>query len=186
MTDNAQSEENVWSYVRNEMPSDERRAFERLMASDDAFRKRVEDAAYTETYVKTLLHFSKADEATIEGAIMSASGALNQAYYGRPVRSVEILNQNEVANSGADSLRATVARIAGGPSIMSVPALPASEVDYDLLTIEEALSAQGFDPGAVDGILSPATQGAIRRFQDYNGYPVTGVPSLELQRQLAN
>ena len=79
MTDNEQSEKDLWSYVRNEMPSDERRAFERLMASDDAFRKRVEDAAYTETYVKTLFHFSTADEATIEGAIIQAWEASDEA-----------------------------------------------------------------------------------------------------------
>ena len=51
-------------------------------------------------------------------------------------------------------------------------------------TLQAALDDLGFDPGPADGLLGPATRGAIRAFQEANDLPVTGRPSPELARAL--
>ena len=40
--------------------------------------------------------------------------------------------------------------------------------------IQQRLAALGYDPGEIDGTLSPATRVAIREFQEAEGLPVTG------------
>jgi peptidoglycan hydrolase-like protein with peptidoglycan-binding domain len=44
----------------------------------------------------------------------------------------------------------------------------------DVRKAQEALRAQGFDPGPVDGVPGPRTDAAVRDFQKKNGLPVTG------------
>lgn len=148
---------------------------------------------------------------TIEGAVLSPHDALNSAYYGTNVRPVEIIRQGAVSNPGADRLRNTMAGTAGGQGVVgTVPALegdpsvlgtsPAPDTGesesmtpiaagsggYDLLTIQQSLRAKGYDPGSDDGKLGPATRRAIRTYESDQGLPVTGTPSLELQRLLAS
>jgi len=41
--------------------------------------------------------------------------------------------------------------------------------------IQALLKNSGFDPGPIDGIMGPRTQGAIRQFQNKNGLPETGL-----------
>ena len=46
---------------------------------------------------------------------------------------------------------------------------------------QRALKRAGYDPGAIDGKMGPATRGALRRFQEAHGLSVTGdfdVPTL--------
>ncbi len=56
-----------------------------------------------------VLQYSRAKGAfaglTLEGSIVSIRESLNEAYYGRPVRPVEIFITREVNNSQADSIR---------------------------------------------------------------------------------
>jgi carboxyl-terminal processing protease len=44
----------------------------------------------------------------------------------------------------------------------------------DTLAVEEALAANGFDPGVVDGFMDNDTRAAIREFQKDNDLVITG------------
>lgn len=50
--------------------------------------------------------------------------------------------------------------------------------------VQEALLAQGFDPGPVDGAIGPQTRSAIRDYQSRSGMPVDGEVSRELLARL--
>ena len=74
-------------------------------------------------------------------------------------------------------------RSAGGPAcgVISASCLDARAVEQTLAldqptrrSIQEALEAAGFSPGAPDGIIGPATRGAIRRWQASRGARATG------------
>ncbi len=45
----------------------------------------------------------------------------------------------------------------------------------DVVAVQQALIARGFNPGSVDGIYGPMTANAVRAFQAANGLPVTGI-----------
>ncbi|GEM_PF-121824 len=53
-----------------------------------------------------------------------------------------------------------------------------------ILKIQEALTALGYDPGPVDGLLGSRTRTAIRAFQADYDLPVTGEPSDGLEAEL--
>jgi lytic murein transglycosylase len=53
-----------------------------------------------------------------------------------------------------------------------------------LLALQTALNARGFDSGAPDGVAGPATRSAIRRYQQSVGMAADGYPTLELLRGL--
>jgi peptidoglycan hydrolase-like protein with peptidoglycan-binding domain len=40
--------------------------------------------------------------------------------------------------------------------------------------VQRALTAKGFDPGPIDGVVGPITRGAVRKFQDRFGMKATG------------
>jgi S1-C subfamily serine protease len=63
---------------------------------------------------------------------------------------------------------------------------PAGSAGYDLATIQRALAAKGYNPGAADGIMGPKTRDAIRKYQAENRLSVTGQPSMELQKILTS
>ncbi|WP_447596254.1 peptidoglycan-binding protein [Stenotrophomonas rhizophila] len=42
------------------------------------------------------------------------------------------------------------------------------------MRVQAALYSKGLDPGAIDGVLSPQTQAALRTFQTRYALPVTG------------
>ena len=50
--------------------------------------------------------------------------------------------------------------------------------------IQRGLAREGYEPGAADGILSPATIAAIESFQRDHRLPRTGEPSMELLEQI--
>lgn len=54
----------------------------------------------------------------------------------------------------------------------------------DVLAVQRALRAQGFDPGPLDGIYGSRTAGAVRAFQIVNGLPVTGMVGAQEYRYL--
>ena len=51
--------------------------------------------------------------------------------------------------------------------------------------VQEALLAAGFNPGPVDGMFGPRTRGAVRAWQQANGYPATGEPTQAQARALS-
>ncbi len=75
--------------------------------------------------------------------------------------------------------------LAGGPAVQTAwprdqPPLSRSQ----LLALQTALNARGFDSGTPDGTLGPATRSAIRRYQRSVGLPADGYPTLELLQRL--
>jgi membrane-bound lytic murein transglycosylase B len=50
--------------------------------------------------------------------------------------------------------------------------------------IQLRLAAQGFDSGAADGVLGPATRDALRRFQQQRGLVPDGFPDTPVLRAL--
>lgn len=48
-----------------------------------------------------------------------------------------------------------------------------------IMRVQAALFAQGYDPGAIDGVLSPQTKIALEIFQSRHGLKVTGAMSTE-------
>jgi peptidoglycan hydrolase-like protein with peptidoglycan-binding domain len=49
---------------------------------------------------------------------------------------------------------------------------------------QERLKAEGFDPGPVNGMLSPQTEAALRRYQEKQGIPVSGALDEATVREL--
>lgn len=122
---------------------------------------------------------------TLEGAGLSPRDEWNSAYYGEPLRPLEIIVRGAGNNPHANGLRQALA--GGAPRTASTKAADtAAAGNYDLLTIQRALKSKGFDPGTPDGRFGPATKRAIRNYQSANGLPVDGTPSLSLQRHLVS
>ncbi len=74
-----------------------------------------------------------------------------------------------------------------------VPAAPMSTVPTptqserspsEILEVQTRLEALGMKPGAPDGILGPQTIGAIKRYEEVNGRPLTGSIDSEILGQL--
>lgn len=43
-----------------------------------------------------------------------------------------------------------------------------------IMRVQAGLFAKGYDPGAIDGVLSETTKIALRKYQTDNGLPPTG------------
>lgn len=76
-------------------------------------------------------------------------------------------------------------RLVGGPAVQApwprdLTALTRSQ----LLALQTALNARGFDSGTPDGMMGPATQRGIRHYQRSLGLPADGYPTLELLERL--
>ena len=76
-------------------------------------------------------------------------------------------------------------RLAGGPAVLApwpraVQGLSRSQ----LLALQTALNARGFDSGTPDGMVGPATQRGIRHYQRSLGLPADGYPTLDLLQRL--
>lgn len=99
-------------------------------------------------------------------AVAGASALAGQEETG----GVEILTGDGArlqSSPGAGGVRVTafVAAAGGAPTYRVVEPLRSTE----MLAIQEALSAAGYDPGPHDGLMGPATRNALRRFQDASG-----------------
>jgi hypothetical protein len=54
----------------------------------------------------------------------------------------------------------------------------------DLRSAQQALQAQGFDPGPIDGVMGPRTSAAVRDFQQKENLTVTGQLDAETRARL--
>ncbi len=76
-------------------------------------------------------------------------------------------------------------RIAGGPGVIAEWPRDLQPLGRsDMLALQQALAARGFDPGTPDGLLGPATRGAIRAWQRSSGQPADGYPTQQMLQQL--
>ncbi|NMM91121.1 murein transglycosylase [Rhodococcus sp. SRB_17] len=76
-------------------------------------------------------------------------------------------------------------QLAGGPAVQTpwprdVQALTRSQV----MALQTALNARGFDSGTPDGAMGPATRRGIRQYQRSLGLPADGYPTLDLLQRL--
>ena len=76
-------------------------------------------------------------------------------------------------------------KLAGGPAVQApwprdLQALTSSQ----LMALQTALNARGFDSGTPDGAIGPATRRGIRQYQRSLGLPADGYPTLELLQRL--
>jgi lytic murein transglycosylase len=76
-------------------------------------------------------------------------------------------------------------RLAGGPGVLA--AWPRDLVPLtrqQMRDLQAALNQRGFDSGAADGMLGPATRAGLRLYQRSVGLPADGFPTLELLQSL--
>jgi lytic murein transglycosylase len=118
-----------------------------------------------------------------DGAILLPAGARGPAFLVGPNFRTILRYNNSTNYALAVSLLAQ--RLAGGSGVQApwprdLQALSRSQV----LELQTALNARGFDSGMADGAAGPATREALRRYQRSIGLPADGYPTLELLQRL--
>ena len=61
---------------------------------------------------------------------------------------------------------------------------PGTLARSQLLALQTALNARGFDSGTPDGVMGPATRDGIRRYQRSLGLAADGYPTQDLLQRL--
>jgi len=122
-------------------------------------------------------------EALVDAAVLLPAGSRGPAYLVGPNFRAVLRYNNSTSYALAVNLLAQ--QLAGGPAPQSpwprdVPPLTRSQ----LLALQTALNARGFDTGIPDGVLGPATQNGVRQFQRSLGLPADGYPTPELLQRL--
>jgi membrane-bound lytic murein transglycosylase B len=118
-----------------------------------------------------------------DGAILLPGGARGPAFLVGP-NFRAILRYNRSA-SYALAVVLLAQRLTDGPGVQApwprdLQALTRSQ----LIALQTTLNERGFESGAPDGLMGPATRGAIRRYQRSVGIPADGFPSLDLLDRL--
>ncbi|MBI2750260.1 MAG: lytic murein transglycosylase [Burkholderiales bacterium] len=119
----------------------------------------------------------------MEASILLPAGARGPAFLvGNNFRT--ILRYNN-ATSYALAVNLLAQRLAGGAAVQAawprdLQPLSRSQV----LALQQALNTRGFDSGTPDGLVGPATQRSIRRYQVSLGLPADGFPTLGLLQLL--
>lgn len=91
--------------------------------------------------------------AVVGGPVGAVVGGVGGAYVGN-----EVAGKDQTVTASASSTSATPSR-------------------YDstlVRSVQQALNDRGYDAGSVDGQWGPATENAVRRFQQASGLPQTG------------
>lgn len=121
--------------------------------------------------------------ALLESSILLPAGARGPAFLVGP-NFRTILRYNN-ATSYALAIHLLAQRLAGGPAVQAawprgVQLLSRSQV----LELQAALNARGYDCGTPDGMVGPATQRGVRQYQHSLGLPADGYPTLDLLQRL--
>jgi lytic murein transglycosylase len=121
--------------------------------------------------------------AMADSAIWLAANADGPAFLVGPNFRTLLRYNNSTSYALAVSLLAQ--RLAGGPAVQApwprdVQLLSRSQ----LLALQTALNAQGFDCGTPDGMMGPATLRGVRAYQRSLGLPADGYPTLDLLQRL--
>jgi membrane-bound lytic murein transglycosylase B len=118
-----------------------------------------------------------------DGAIFQPAGARGPAFLVGPNFRTLLRYNNSTSYALAVSLLAQ--RIAGGPGVQG--AWPRDELALtreQVKALQAALTARGFDAGAPDGQMGPATRQALRAWQRSLGLAADGFPTLDLLARL--
>jgi lytic murein transglycosylase len=118
-----------------------------------------------------------------DGAILQPAGARGPAFLVGPNFRAILRYNNSVSYALAVSLLAQ--RIDGGPAVQaSWPRDLVPLTRSQMTELQAALNQRGFDTGAVDGQMGPATRAGLRRYQRSIGLPADGYPVPELLDRL--
>ncbi len=116
-------------------------------------------------------------------SILLPAGALGPAFLvGSNFRATLRYNNS---TSYALAVNLLAQQLAGGPAVQtpwprSLKMLTRSQ----LLALQTAMNARGFDTGTPDGVMGPATQRGVRQYQRSLGLAADGYPTLELVERL--
>jgi hypothetical protein len=121
--------------------------------------------------------------ALADSSILLAASARGPAFLVGPNFRTILRYNNSTSYALAVGLLAQ--RLAGYPAMQSpwprdLQALTRSQ----LLALQTALNARGFDSGTPDGMMGPATLRGVRRYQRSLGLPADGYPTLDLLQRL--
>lgn len=105
-------------------------------------------------------------------------GSANNMRIGQLVR--EILD-----GSGARIVTPGSSTGPAAPTDVNVAYVTVGMVGGQVTLIQELLAGLGFDPGPLDGVFGPTTEGAVRRFQETNGLDVDGIVGPVTKARLA-
>ncbi len=118
-----------------------------------------------------------------DGSIVLPAGARGPAFLVGP-NFRTILRYNN-ANSYALGVLLLADQLAGRPPLQLVwPRDLHMLTRAQVLALQSALNAQGYDSGTPDGMVGPATHRAIRRYQHSLGLAADGYPTVELWQRL--
>ncbi len=118
-----------------------------------------------------------------DSSVLLAAGARGPAFLVGPNFRTVLRYNNSTSYALAVSLLAQ--RFANGPSVQTAwPRDLQAMTRAQLLALQTALNTRGFDSGTPDGMLGPATQRGIRRYQRSQGLPADGFPTQDLLQRL--
>jgi lytic murein transglycosylase len=118
-----------------------------------------------------------------DSSILLPAGARGPAFLIGPNFRTVLRYNNSTSYALAVGLLAQ--RLGGGPGVSAAwPRDLQMLARSQLITLQTALNAGGFDSGTPDGMMGPATQRAIRQYQSSAGLPVDGYPTLDLLQRL--
>ncbi len=121
--------------------------------------------------------------ALAESTLVLPAGARGPAFLVGPNFRVLLRYNNAISYGLAVSLLAQ--QLQGGAGVQAAwPRDLQMLTRSQLLALQAALNAHGFDSGTPDGMMGPSTQRGIRSYQRSLGLPADGYPSQELLRRL--
>jgi lytic murein transglycosylase len=119
-----------------------------------------------------------------DAAILLPAGARGPAFLVGPNFRAILRYNNSTSYALAVGLLAQ--RLADGPGVQAPwPRDLTPLTRSQLLTMQTALNQRGFDSGAPDGMMGPATRDGLRRYQRSIGLSADGYPTVELLQRLS-
>jgi lytic murein transglycosylase len=121
--------------------------------------------------------------ALLESSILLPAGARGPAFLVGP-NFRTILRYNN-ATSYALAIHLLAQRLGGGAGVQAAWPREVQPLSRNqVLALQTALNARGFDSGTPDGMVGPATQRGVRQYQRSLGLPADGYPTLDLLQRL--
>ena len=118
-----------------------------------------------------------------DAAVFQPAGARGPAFLVGPNFRAILRYNNSTSYALAVGLLAQ--RLAGGNGVQAAwPRDLHPLTRSQTVALQTALNERGFDSGAADGLLGPATRSALRRWQRSAGLPADGYPTVELLQHL--
>ncbi len=121
--------------------------------------------------------------ALADGSVLLPAGARGPAFLVGP--NFRTLLRYNNSTSYALAVHLLAQRFTNGPAVQTAwPRDVQALTRAQMLVLQTALNAAGFNSGTPDGLLGPATQRGIRGFQRSLGLPADGYPTLDLLQRL--